>query len=800
MDDDAEIIAEFLVESHENLDQLDRDLVDLERDPGSRELLSSIFRTIHTIKGTSGFLAFNRLEALTHVGENLLSRLRDGQMEMTGPVTESLLSMVDTVRALLESVEASGNDTAAAVDVDTVVNTLRQVLEGAEGPSPAAEEPAEDRARPDAAEPTPVVEASAEPVSDPVEEPEEALVEPAREDDVDEVADHAAGGVVAEVGDAGLVEAAELDAGEPERVHPKLGEILVERGIVSSADIEEALAEQSAADQGDDTARRGVVDSSVRVDVDLLDSLVQLVGELVLTRNQVLQRTESQDDIELVRAAQRLDLVASELQEGIMKTRMQPIGQVWSKMPRVVRDLAVQLGREVDLQMEGHDTELDRSLLEALKGPLTHLVRNALDHGIETPADRTAAGKSAQGRLLLRSFHESGQVVIEISDDGKGIDPDVIARVAIERGVITRDQAARMETREIVNLIFRPGFSTAAEVTNVSGRGVGMDVVRTNIERIGGTVDMQSQVGVGTTCRVRIPLTLAIIPALVIGEGEETYAIPQANLVELVRLEAEDMTRNVEEVAGAPVLRLRGHLLPLVSMAEVLGRTRPEADALTVVVVQADDMRFGICVDKVHDTQEIVVKPIGRQLKLLPTYAGATIMGDGRVALILDVPGIAHAHAIAQQSAAASRPADGVVAGAADSTALLVLEVGGQRAALPLREVSRLEEFTLDRIEKSGNAEAVQYRDGILPLVRLAGAIGLVERVRDDDQVSVVVHESGATRIGIVIDRVLDVVDAAVVRSDVGRRAGVLGSAVIGDRVTDLVDLDAVVALSGVGA
>lgn len=721
MDDDAEIIAEFLVESHENLDQLDRDLVELERDPGSRELLSSIFRTIHTIKGTSGFLAFNRLEALTHVGENLLSRLRDGEMELTGPVTESLLAMVDTVRALLGSVEATGRDDAADVDVEPVVAALKAVLEGE---SPVASEP----------EPEP------EPTPSPAPVTEVAL---------------------AVVPDVELVD---------EHVD-------------------------------DEPAKRGVVDASVRVDVDLLDSLVQLVGELVLTRNQVLQRTEASADIELLRAAQRLDLVASELQEGIMKTRMQPIGQVWSKMPRVVRDLAVQLGREVDLQMEGHDTELDRSLLEALKGPLTHLVRNALDHGIETPADRVAAGKPAQGRLLLRSFHESGQVVVEISDDGKGIDPDTILRFAIERGVVTRDQAARMEPREVINLIFRPGFSTAAEVTNVSGRGVGMDVVRTNIERIGGTVDMQSQVGAGTTCRVRIPLTLAIIPALVIGEGEETYAIPQANLVELVRLEAEDLARSVEEVAGAPLLRLRGHLLPLVSMAEVLGRPRPEVDALTVVVVQADDIRFGICVDKVHDTQEIVVKPIGRQLKLLPTYAGATIMGDGRVALILDVPGIAHAHAVAQSVAGTAKANDTRAAEDETSTALLVLEVGGgRRAALPLREVSRLEEFSVDRIERSGSAEAVQYRDGILPLVRLAGAIGLVESVREDDQVSVVVHESGTSRVGIVIDRVLDVVEASVVCSDVGRRAGVLGSAVIQDRVTDLVDLDAVVALSGVGA
>ncbi|RNL61048.1 chemotaxis protein CheA [Nocardioides marmoriginsengisoli] len=765
MDDDAEIIAEFLVESHENLDQLDRDLVELERAPGSRELLSSIFRTIHTIKGTSGFLAFNRLEALTHVGENLLSRLRDGEMVMTGPVTEELLRMVDTVRALLDSVESSGKDTAAEVDVETVVAALKAVLDGTPGGGEAPAGVPEEEASAATIDPgasSPDAPAAAVPFPSTVPVAEPVLAEP----------------VLAEPVPA-----------EPVLAEPVLAETLPAEPVPTEPDARE----------DDESARRGVVDSSVRVDVDLLDSLVQLVGELVLTRNQVLQRTEGAADIELLRAAQRLDLVASELQEGIMKTRMQPIGQVWSKMPRIVRDLAVQLGREVDLQMEGHETELDRSLLEALKGPLTHLVRNALDHGIEPPAQRVAAGKPAQGRLLLRSFHESGQVVVEISDDGKGIDPEVITRVAIERNVVTRDQASRMEPREIVNLIFRPGFSTAAEVTNVSGRGVGMDVVRTNIERIGGTVDMQSQVGVGTTCRVRIPLTLAIIPALVIGEGEETYAIPQANLVELVRLEADDLARNVEEIAGAPLLRLRGHLLPLVSMAEVLGRPRPDVDALTVVVVQADEVRFGICVDAVHDTQEIVVKPIGRQLKALATYAGATIMGDGRVALILDVPGIAHAHALAQHGRGSAQTAD-PVATADASTALLVLEVGGQRAALPLREVSRLEEFALDRIETSGGVEAVQYRDGILPLVRLAGAIGLAERAREDDQVSVVVHEAGASRIGIVIDRVLDVVDVAVAPSEVGRRTGVLGSAVIGDRVTDLVDLEAVVRHSGVGA
>jgi two-component system chemotaxis sensor kinase CheA len=540
-----------------------------------------------------------------------------------------------------------------------------------------------------------------------------------------------------------------------------------------------------------------VVDSTVRVDVDLLDSLVQLVGELVLTRNQVLQRTEDQADNELVRAAQRLDLVTSELQEGVMKTRMQPIGQVWSKMPRIVRDLAHQLGREVDLRMEGHDTELDRSLLEALRGPLTHLVRNAMDHGLERPEVRRAAGKPETGRLTLRAFHESGQVVVEITDDGAGIDPVRIGEVAVQRGVVSRETLSRMETRDVINLIFRPGFSTATEVTNVSGRGVGMDVVRTNIERIGGSVDLTSHVGAGTTCRVRIPLTLAIIPALLVGEGGERYAIPQANLVELVRLEGEDLRRNVETLAGAPVLRLRGRLLPLLSLAESLGADKRADDVLNVVVLQADDVHFGLCVEEIHDTQEIVVKPIGLQFKDLDLYAGATIMGDGRVALILDVAGLAGAAALEQ----VATPDDESRTTTDPQAALLLLEVSGsRRAALPLRALSRLEEFPHDRVERAGNAEAVQYRDGILPLVRLAPAIGLPDTATEQEQLSVVVHEREGTLVGIVIDRVLDIVETSVSRSEVGRRNGVLGSAVVQGCVTDLVDLDAVVALSGAGA
>ena len=768
MDDDDEIIAEFLVESHENLDQLDQDLVDLEQHPGSRELLSSIFRTIHTIKGTSGFLAFSRLERLTHVGETLLSKLRDGEETMTPITGDALLAMVDTVRSLLEVIEETGRDDDPRVDVDPVASRIQALLDG------VAPEPVETAAVqvPDDAS---SVTAPVEPVLAASEDEEDHT--PAQPSQPSAALAALMGGAAAASDD---VEHSSTDSFSAP----------IEPTEVIDADVQhEALGEGE---------RRSAVDSSIRVDVDLLDNLMQLVGELVLTRNQILQRANGAEDVELARASQRLDLVASELQESVMQTRMQPIGQVWAKMPRMVRDLSHQLGREVDLVMEGHETELDRSLLEALKGPLTHLVRNSLDHGIERPETRAEAGKPRVGRLLLRAFHESGQVVVEITDDGAGMDPDKLAAVAIERGVITRDQATRMDAKELVNLIFRPGFSTAAQVTNVSGRGVGMDVVRTNIERIGGSVDLISEVGRGTTVRVRIPLTLAIIPALIVGEGEERYAIPQANLVELVRVEGTELSRNVETLAGAPVLRLRGKLLPLVSLTEALGGDRPDTEAVTVVVLQSDDIQFGLCVDQVHDTQEIVVKPIGRQLKSLSMYAGAAIMGDGRVALILDVSGVAQSQRIGavQQDTVEVKTVDD------DREALLVLEVsGGRRAALPLAAVARLEEFEIDRIERSGGAEVVQYRDGILPLVRLASAIGLPDTSSGQELVSVVVHELNNRSVGIVSDRVLVVVETSVsASSGVGRRPGVTGSAVVQDRVTDLVDLEAVVAQSGVPA
>lgn len=788
MDEDSEIIQEFLLESYENLDQMDQDLVELEQAPSSRELLSSIFRTIHTIKGTSGFLAFGQLETLTHIGENLLSQLRDGKMTVSRDSTQALLELVDTVRLLLERIEQTGSDAGDSNSIDAAVSTIRTVLDGEPLPTVAAapEPPADVAADVKVAE---VAEVEVEAGEETGAEDAPAAQAPAEDD------------IIGDLDDAGTDEEADELDDEPGDTTDASAAAPVDQLVPAPLGAELVVGEPAGAEpaaegtgDGEHHDKRAVVDSSVRVDIDLLDLLVQQVGELVLTRNQIMQRLGPDSDADLVRAAQRLDMVASELQEGIMRTRMQPIGHMWAKMPRIVRDLSRQLDRRVNLVMEGHETELDRSLLETLKAPLTHLVRNSLDHGIEPPEKRVALGKPAEGTLTLRANHESGQVVIEIIDDGAGMDPARIAAVAMERGILTRDQVALMDQREIINLIFRPGFSTAAKVTNVSGRGVGMDVVRTNIEGIGGTVDVTSEFGKGTVTRVRIPLTLAIIPALVVGQSDERYAVPLANLVELVRIEAD--SPEVEHIAGDPVLRLRGQLLPLVSLASVLGQPTPTSQVAAVVVVQNDNTRFGLIVDQVHDTQEIVVKPLGKLLKSLPVYTGVTIMGDGRIAMILDIAGLAESAAVgtvAKEAMKTSAADQGVV------QSLLVMEIaGGRRAALPLTDIARLEEFENEAVEFTGHREVVQYRGGILPLVRLAPALQLSD-TSQSDPVSVVVHERDEHRLGVVIDRVLDIVETTLEVDESGRRPGVYGTAIVQGKVTDLVDLNEIVASGALG-
>ncbi len=579
--------------------------------------------------------------------------------------------------------------------------------------------------------------------------------------------------------------------------------------VQADTHVESARAAVSAAPESGKFAESRSSTGGIRVDVALLDRLMNLVGELVLARNQILQFSATLESATLTGSTQRLNLITTELQEGVMKTRMQPIGNVWSKFPRIVRDLSQICGKKIRVEMEGKETELDKTIIAAIKDPLTHIIRNSVDHGIEDPEKRLAAGKEAEGRLFLRAFHEGGQVNIEIIDDGGGVHLDRVKAKAIERGLVTAEQAGRMSEREILNLIFLPGFSTAEKITNVSGRGVGMDVVKTNIEKIGGTVDLQSKLGTGTTLRIRIPLTLAIIPALVITSGGDRFAIPQVSLLELVRLEPEQARKGIESIRGTPVYRLRGNLLPLVHLNKQLRTESADSQGdgtVNIVVLQADERQFGLVVDEINDTEEIVVKPLGKLFKGLTTFAGATIMGDGRVALILDVMGVAQRANVVSDNKDRSvheTEARNKDAGSAKQAMLLFRISNTRRMAVPLSQVARLEEFPRSAIEYSGNQQVVQYRRQIMPLISLSDALSdpklRIAKVLPEespplsDTIQVIVYTKDESSIGLVVDRIMDVVEETLVVQRNMIRPGVLGSAVIENKVTELLDVESVI-------
>jgi two-component system chemotaxis sensor kinase CheA len=740
-----DLIREFLIESHEGLDRLDQDLVDLEKDPRNRDTLGSVFRAIHTIKGTCGFLGFTKLEGVSHVGESLLSRLRDGEMVLDAQITTALLGMVDAIREILSFIEADGGEGDA--DYTAVIQRIQALND-------RRSTPADSVAAVAAPTPAPVAAALPAPAAD---EPVAAVEAPPP--------------------------VAVADAPAPAPV---------------AEDHDHAPADDRAS--GDDR-KQGVSDSSLRVDVGLVDKLMNLVGELVLARNQILQFTTQNNDASFVNATQRLNLVTSELQEGVMKTRMQPIGNVWSKFPRVVRDLASMCGKQVRIEMEGKETYLDRTIIEAIKDPLTHIIRNSVDHGIEGPAARVASGKRPEGTIRLRAFHEGGQINIEISDDGAGIAAEKVRQRALSRGLITTDQSQRLSDHDVIKLIFLPGFSTAEKITNVSGRGVGMDVVKTNIEKIGGTVDIQSVAGRGTTLRIKIPLTLAIIPALMVSSGGERFAIPQVSLLELVRLEGAHVAAGIERIGKALFYRLRGNLLPLVHLHSAL-KLKPvmtSDDAVNIVVLKADQRQFGLVVETVHDTEEIVVKPLGKQLKGLTSFAGATIMGDGKVALILDVLGLGQMAQVVSETRSgttSTSPSEAAAAAAEDTRTLLVFQASEHdRMALPLSLVARLEEFPRNLLEQSGDRVVVQYRDEILPLVSLARYFHRPESAVDPLQV--IVFSFNGQHVGLIVERIVDIVQQVVVVDTRHRRRGIIGSTVLQQQVTDLLDADAVIADAG---
>lgn len=753
-----EIVHEFLLESREGLDHFERDLLALEHAPQSPELLASVFRVLHTVKGTAGLLGFTELERVAHVAESLLGTLRDGGMTFTTEIAGILLATGDAIGGMLTAIEDT--DSEGDTDHGELVATLTRLQN-----SPETAERLPEKG----------------PGAAPVPRLGEILV------------------------DRGLItpeDAAEaLD--EQQRGDPRhIGEILVEQGVVAPQDVVEALATQQ------DVRGATVAESSIRVDVGLLDELMNLVGELVLVRNRIVELAGGPREIDLAAAAQRLNHLTGELHDRVAKTRMQPVNLLWGKFPRLVRDLAAACGKQVRLDIAGADTELDRSILEAIRDPLTHLVRNAVDHGLEPVDERVAAGKPTEGRVSLRAFHESGQVHIEIADDGRGIDPDTLRAAAVRRGLMNADSAAALSEREALHLIFAAGLSTAKELTNVSGRGVGMDVVRVNVERIGGAVDVRTERGRGTVFTVTIPLTLAIVPALVVVSGGQRYVIPQAAVGELVRL-GDTQQRGIEWVHDSPTYRLRGRLIPVLDLSDVLGNDRatPEATAqgTSLVVLQADGGRFGLVVDGVEDIQDIVVKPLGRQLRGISVYAGATIMGNGQVALILDVAGVAQ-QASAVSANGEERPSldedSEVTAGAQGESLLLVALADARRAAIPLAAVSRLETVSGAAVEQSAIGWVMQSRGGVVPLVDLSAPLGAgrLVGVENGDLHVIVVHGPGGRRIGLVVSDVIDVAEQPGPLEDADQRPGLAGVTVIDGRVTDVVALDGLLAVTAPAA
>ena len=743
MSDNSEFISEFLVESGENLDQLDQDLLALEADPADPQRLASVFRTVHTIKGNSGFFGFSKLGALAHSGEHLLGKLRDGKATLDDRVAGTLYSMVDAVRTILQSIETTGGE--GDHDYRELSRTLAS----------AAEQAATAQAKATGS-PTPAVSGNASVAVTP-DPPVEVPPAPA-----------------------------ELSSTAPSVAVPTA----------------EPPAPSVLPAPVPPPAPVAAAETTVRVDVELLASILDLVGELVLARNQL--RSIDSDEPAVQACAQRINAVTNALQETAVKTRLQPVEHVFSRFPRTVRDLAVSCGKEVQLVIDGADTELDRSLIESIRDPLTHLIRNSVDHGIEPPDVRVARGKPRAGRLSLRAFNESGRVTIEVSDDGGGIAFEKVREKAIARGLVSAADAESMPPDRVLQFIFEPGFSTAAQVTSVSGRGVGMDVVRTNIESIGGTVDLQSIPGAGTTVRVHVPLTLAIMPALVVRCGSERFAIPQSAVGELVPLARERGGPRIEGLADAPVMRVRGRLVPIVFLDQFLGIREHTAcrDDGTVVLVRVDDCEFGLVVDGMQSAaghlrcrdlldsaslSTIVVKPIGGLLAGLGLYSGATVLGDGGVVLILDLRGLLR---IAKLPPAVREPEPARAPAAEIADRYLVCGTfGGRRIAVPLADVVRLEKYRLDEVQAVGDRRVIRRGD-IFTTLEDADCLLGAATAPAAATMSVVVLNERCGGVGLAVGSIIDVL-AAESRVMPASSPGVAGILALGGIATEVIDLAA---------
>jgi two-component system chemotaxis sensor kinase CheA len=721
-----ELLRDFLTETHESLDMVDSELVRFEQEPNNADILANIFRLVHTIKGTCGFLNLPRLATLAHAAENLMGRFRDGL-----PVTQSAVSLIlatlDRIKEILETIERrqiepDGTDDDLIVRLDAMADTVPRVT------SPASD--SLDR---------PVPARTLKPGEATVDELESAFRET-----------------------PGPAPAASL----PAKPVPADSGKIAERADAKAAS------------------------PSIRVNVDTLEHLMTMVSELVLTRNQLMELARRQTETEFKLPLQRLSHVTAELQEGVMKTRMQPIGSAWQKLPRLVRDLSAELGKQIELEMQGAETELDRQILDMIKDPLTHMVRNAADHGIELPADRRSAGKPERATIRLTARHEGGHIVIEMSDDGRGLDTNRIRSQVLAKGLASEAELEKMPDAQLQRFIFAAGMSTAEAVTNISGRGVGMDVVQNNIDQIGGVIDVKSVPGQGTVFTIKIPLTLAIVSALIVEVDGERFAIPQVAVMELVRVRG-DGEHRVERIKDTPVLRLRNKLLPLIFLRKFL-RLGSSADQETekafVVVTQVGAESFGMVVDRVFHTEEIVVKPLATKLRHIHAFSGNTILGDGTVIMILDPNGILAAFGSVRTSGITcdAIPEPEADAPEKNKTALLIFRAGSiSPRAVPLSLVTRLEEIDVSSIEVAGGRHLVQYRGHLMPLIRPGECV----RVKESGTQPLLVFSDGVRSMALVVDQIVDIVEEQFEIEVSDERPGIIGSAIVKGEATDIMDV-----------
>ncbi len=824
--EDDEILQGFIEESLEHLADIENDLLAIEEGGADIDvdLVNKVFRAAHSIKGGAGFMGLTVIQNLAHAAENVLGLIRSEKLIPDPDIINVLLLASDELQQLIEDVENS-ND----VDITEHVNALNAIYEGGNAPQASAqpetqkesssqeEEAVETVAETEttSTEETPVEQPQAPEQESPAQPKEEAPPEP---------------------------KAASPEPEPPPAPEPAAAPERAQRSAPEAATKKPVKKTKSSAHK---------TDTSIRVTVSLLDQLMNLAGELVLSRNQLLQTITSGDVRNAETVGQRIDLVTSELQEAIMLTRMQPIGNVFNKFPRVVRDLSKMLNKQMDLTIVGKDVELDKTIIEAINDPLTHLVRNSVDHGIEPPDERVRKGKNPKGLIVLKAYHAAGQVVIEISDDGKGLDGNILAETAVNKGLITPEQAKTMSEKERVNLILLPGFSTAKKVTDVSGRGVGMDVVKTNLDQLGGSIEIESEVGKGTTISVKLPLTLAIIPCQIVVTGGERYAIPQVNLEELLRIPASRVKERIERVGDAEVVRLRGNLLPLIRLSdvldiprtyydpindefkpdrrenvadrrsknsplfnngehsekdrqtdgavdfkrEVMDRRQNPASALNIVVVSTGAMKYGLIVDRLQDSEEIVIKPLGRHLQQCKGYAGATIMGDGRIALILDVNNLSQMAGLTsldgtERANELAEAAKDAIIKAKDKQALLIFSSSpDEQFAVPLNQVERVEKIKITDIEDVGGRRVMQYRGGSLPLVSI-DEVAMVQPLADRDDLLVIVFNLAGKDIGLLAIGPIDAIEVAADVDDMTlKQTGIMGSSIINGHTTMLVDI-----------